>query len=157
MNPAAPRDVLLGQKQKHMGWPWTVWRIAQLFFCVGWGMLSLGVWPSSCCSVKSLQSCPTLWDPMDCSLPGSSVHGILQAEIVKWLAISSSRGPSWPRDRLDLYSCWKCEGCGAESCISLSWPIAIPPMLLADESLDFSWCWIAMCLWKAGLIPGHDS
>ena len=37
------------------------------------------------------QSCPTLWDPMDCSLLGSSVHEILQARILEWVAISSSR------------------------------------------------------------------
>ena len=37
------------------------------------------------------QSCPTLCDPMDCSLPGSSVHQILQARILEWVAISSSR------------------------------------------------------------------
>ena len=45
------------------------------------------------------QSCPTLCDPMDCSLPGSSVHGILQARILEWGAISFSRGSSQPRDR----------------------------------------------------------
>ena len=44
------------------------------------------------CSVD--QSHPTLWDPMDCSSPGSSVHGIFQARIVKWVATSSSRGSS---------------------------------------------------------------
>ena len=49
--------------------------------------------------VKSLQSCPTLCDPVDCSLPSSSVHGILQARILEWVAISFSRGSSWPRDR----------------------------------------------------------
>ena len=37
-------------------------------------------------------------DPIDCSLPGSSVHGILQARILEWIAISFSRGSSWPRD-----------------------------------------------------------
>ena len=37
------------------------------------------------------QSCPTLCDPMDCSLPGSSIHGIFQARILEWLTISSSR------------------------------------------------------------------
>ena len=37
--------------------------------------------------------------PVDCSRPGSSVHGILQARILEWVAISSSRGSSWPRDR----------------------------------------------------------
>ena len=38
------------------------------------------------------QSCPTLCDPMDCSLPGSSVHGIFQAIVLEWIAISASRG-----------------------------------------------------------------
>ena len=47
---------------------------------------------------KVAQSCPTLCDPMDCSLPGSSVHGIFQARILKWVSISFSRGSSRPRD-----------------------------------------------------------
>ena len=45
-----------------------------------------------------VQSCPTLCDPMDCSLPGSSAHGIFQARILEWVAISFSRGSSRPRD-----------------------------------------------------------
>ena len=45
------------------------------------------------------QSCPTLRDPMDCSLPGSSVHGIFQARVLEWIAISISKGSSQPRDR----------------------------------------------------------
>ena len=40
----------------------------------------------------------TLCDSMDCSLPGSSVRGIFQARIMEWVAISFSRGTSWPRD-----------------------------------------------------------
>ena len=44
------------------------------------------------------QLCLTLCDPMDCSPPGSSVHGILQARILEWVAMPSSRGSSWPRD-----------------------------------------------------------
>ena len=48
------------------------------------------------------QSCPTLWDPVDCSPPGSSVHGILQAGILEWVAISSSRGSSRPKDQDSL-------------------------------------------------------
>ena len=50
-----------------------------------------------CCLV--LKSCPTLHDPMDCSPPGSSVHGILQARILEWVAISFSRGSPWLRDQ----------------------------------------------------------
>ena len=45
------------------------------------------------------QSCPTLCDPVDCSLPGFSVYGILQARILEWVTISFSRGSSRPRDR----------------------------------------------------------
>ena len=57
-------------------------------------------------SVKVLvtQLCPTLCDPMDGSLPGSSVHGILQARILEWVVLLSSRGPSQPWD-LTQVSC----------------------------------------------------
>ena len=44
--------------------------------------------------VLSLQSCPTLCNPMDCSPPGSSARGILQARILEWVAVPSSRGYS---------------------------------------------------------------
>ena len=47
---------------------------------------------------KSLQSCPTLFDPTDCSWPGFSDHGILQARTLEWIAMPSCRGSSWPRD-----------------------------------------------------------
>ena len=45
-----------------------------------------------CMHAQSLQSCPTLCDPMDCCRPASSVHGILQAGILEWVAVPSSRG-----------------------------------------------------------------
>ena len=51
------------------------------------------------CMLNHLELCLTLWDPMVCSPPGSSVHGILQARILEWVAIPSSRGSSWPRDQ----------------------------------------------------------
>ena len=57
------------------------------------------------------QSCPTLCDPLDCSPPASSVHGILQARILEWAAISSSWGSSWPGDWA-LVSCTSCIGRG---------------------------------------------
>ena len=74
-------------------------------------------WSPSICSVLSVlsewskygwkwklvtQSCPTLCDPMDCSPPGSSVHGILQARILEWAAISFSSGSSQPRDQTQV-------------------------------------------------------
>ena len=49
-----------------------------------------------------LQSCPTLCDLMDCSLPGSTVHGIPQARILEWIAMASSRGYSPPRDQTHI-------------------------------------------------------
>ena len=55
------------------------------------------------------QSCLTLCSPMDCSPPGPSVHGVLQARILEWVAISFSRGSSEPRDRTGV-SCNSCLG-----------------------------------------------
>ena len=49
-----------------------------------------------------VQSYLTLWDHMDCSPPSASVHGILQAGILEWVAISFSRESSWPRDQTQV-------------------------------------------------------
>ena len=59
------------------------------------------------CSVP--QWCPILWNPMNCSPPGSTVHGIFQGRILEWVAIFYSRGSSWPRDR-NCVSCISCIG-----------------------------------------------
>ena len=61
-----------------------------------------------CMRAQSLQSCPTLCNPMDHSPPGSSVHEILKARILEWTAMPSSRGSSQPRDRICicLYCRW---------------------------------------------------
>ena len=56
----------------------------------------------SCVWVLVTQLCPTLCDPVDCSPPGSSVHGIFQPRILAWFAIFFSRGTSWPRDRTHI-------------------------------------------------------
>ena len=53
--------------------------------------------PTACMRAKLFQSCPTLCDSMDCSPPGSSVHGILQARALEWVASPSSKGSSKPR------------------------------------------------------------
>ena len=55
------------------------------------------------------QSCPALWDPMDCSLPVSLVHGISQASLLEQDATSFSRGSSWPREWMCI-SCICCTG-----------------------------------------------
>ena len=64
-----------------------------------------------CMKVKSesevTQSCPTLSDPMDCSPPGSSVHGIFQARVLEWGAIAfSGRKEQWPHKRLSQTALW---------------------------------------------------
>ena len=65
-----------------------------IFLCVfGWGCVCVCV----CGSVA--QSCPALWNPMDCSPPGSSFHGIFQARILELIAIFYFKGSSQPRDR----------------------------------------------------------
>ena len=60
-----------------------------------------------CVGVLVTQLCPTLYNSMNYSPPGFPVHGILQARILEWVAISSSRGSSWPRDR----TCVSCVSC----------------------------------------------
>ena len=75
-----------------------------------------GIWQDSCLLSTSVcvcvcvlvaQSCQTLCNSMDCSSPGSSVHGTFQARMLEQVAISSSRGPSQPRDGT-LVSCISC-------------------------------------------------
>ena len=69
---------------------------------------SLSILYFLCCLLCSLtQSRPTLWNPRDCSLPGSSVHGISQARILEWATVSYSRGSSQPRDQTHV-SCISC-------------------------------------------------
>ena len=54
--------------------------------------------------IEVAQSCPTLCDPMDCTLPGFSIHGIPLARILEWAAMLSSRGPSQSRDQISVSS-----------------------------------------------------
>ena len=66
-------------------------------------------WTRLFVSAKSLQLYPTLCNPMDSSPAGSSVHGILQARILEWVAMASSRGTSQPRD----HTCITWDSCTA--------------------------------------------
>ena len=66
--------------------------------------------------VKFLQLCPTLCNPRGCSLPGFSVHEILQARILDWVAMPSSRGSSWLRDQTHIF----CTSCIADRFFLLS-------------------------------------
>ena len=77
--------------------------------------------------VKSFQSCPTLFDPMNWSPPGSSVHELLQARILVWVAISSSGGFSWPRDHFLCLLQWRAS----------SLPIAPPTKVCIVKAMVF--------------------
>ena len=60
-------------------------------------------WKLQLCESEVPQSCPILCNPMDCSLPSSSVHGIFQARVLEWVSISFSRGSSQPRDLTQVF------------------------------------------------------
>ena len=62
-----------------------------------WGQQAICV-----CECVCAQPRPTLSNPMDCSPPGSSEHGIFQTRILEWVDIASSRGSSWPRDQTHI-------------------------------------------------------
>ena len=67
-------------------------QVSGIDLAMGAGDSSLSVrGAAAAATAKSLQSCPTLSDPMDCSLPGSAVHGIFQARVLEWGAIAFSR------------------------------------------------------------------
>ena len=78
-----------------------------------------------CVHAKSLQSCPTRCDPVKSSPPDSSVHGVSQARILEWVAISYSRGSSRPRDRTRV-SYVSCIG-RQVLCHQLRWYSTKPP------------------------------
>ena len=70
----------------------------------------------SMCACMHAQSCPTLCGPMNYSLPSFSVHGIFQARIQEWVAISFSKGSSWARGRTYLLNLlhWQADSLPAE-------------------------------------------
>ena len=67
------------------------YQLKKKMFALEWLVLKLQG-HSAAAAAKSLQSCPIPSDPMDCSLPGSSVHGIYQARVLEWIAIAFSAG-----------------------------------------------------------------
>ena len=83
-------------------WTWVSCFVGRFF--INWAttgsIRELNRWKNevTVCCAKLLQSCRTVCNPMTYSPPGSSVHGILQAIVLEWIAISFSSGSSWPRD-----------------------------------------------------------
>ena len=93
------------------------------------------------------QSCPTLCNSMDCSLPGFSIHGIFQARVLEWVAISFSRWSSWPRDRT-----WVSDTAGG--CFTL-WATSWCKSNCNFALLKFAiWCW-NIFLNKCGYVICH--
>ena len=93
----------------------------------------------ACMHAKSLQSCLTLCHPMDCSLPDPSVHGILQARILEWVAMPSSTGSSWPRD---------------QTCIS--YVSCIGSQVLSHQCHPFFLAHRLSCSVACGIFPNRD-
>ena len=91
---------------------------------------------------------PTLCDPMDCSPPDSSVHGISQARNLEWVAISSFKGSSQPRDRI----CISCISCIGRQSLPLSHPLLLP-----DVTIIQNFCFSFSCFLKNTYIclPKH--
>ena len=101
------------------------------------------------------QSCPTLCDPMDCSLPGSSVHGIFQARVPEWVAISFSRGSSQPRDWTQVshivgrhFTVWALTRHNTFSDLIVKWKLRVTEDTIIDLlhledciSFIYSQCW----------------
>ena len=74
-----------------------VYMCACICLCIYITYMYICIWRS-----EVTQSCLTLCDPIDCSLLCSSVHGIFQGRVLEWVAISFSRGSSWPRDWIQV-------------------------------------------------------
>ena len=82
-----------------------------------------------------VQSCPILCDPMECSLPGSSIHGIFQARVLEWVVISFSRGSSRPSD-------WTWVSCIVGRCFTI-WAtreVSLSPGVCSNSCPLSLWC-----------------
>ena len=76
--------------------PNLAWTSGSSWFTYCWSLAWRNLSTSMLLVSEVTQSCPTLCGPMDCSLPGSSLHGILHTRILEWVAVSFSRTPSYP-------------------------------------------------------------
>ena len=100
---------------------------------------------------EAAQLCPTRCDPMNCSLPGSSIHGIFQARILEWAAISFSRGSSQPRDWTWVsriagrcFTIWANQRSLTSICGWLQWDkkgitAIIPKILLVNQNFTYTY------------------
>ena len=102
----------------------------------------------ACMRAKSLQSCPTLSTPVDCSLPGSSVHRIIQVRIPECVAIPFSRGSSWPRDWTQVSH--------IAGRFFTNWAIREYEYLLQGYKPKSHWSWPILTQITKFLVPNHQ-
>ena len=106
-----------------------------------------------------LTDCLTLWDALDCSPPGSSVHGIFHARILEWVAISSSKGSSRPRDLNPRLLHWQADSPPLSHVVRFSPSLSLNPdeihqLVLSKESVHqglsegaSATCWLGV-VWQ---------
>ena len=95
----AVQGTLKSLLQHHSSKASILWRSAFLMVQLSHLCMTTGKTMQGKKESEAAQSCLTLCDPMDYSLPGFSIHGIFQARVLEWVAISFFRGSSWPRDQ----------------------------------------------------------
>ena len=101
--------------------------------------------PKNCCCCLVTKSCLTLCDPRNCSPSNSSVHGIFQARILEWVAISSSRKSFWPRDQTQ-FSCVSC----IDRWVPYHWAMRETHLKIQFSSVQFS------CLVVSDSLQPHE-
>ena len=110
-------------------WSWNFHKVIDS----NWSLHVLAHSPQ-CVHTKLLQSCPILCDPMDCSPPGFSVHGILQARILEWVAMPFSRG------------IFLTQGFNLRLLDLLHWQAGSLPLVPPGDPIALSRYWINRCL-----------
>ena len=129
--PTSKRVLKFLQNQKQRWEPWD----GQLHHLIQWRehcrrRLRISVKIAIIIKSEVTQSCPTLCDPIDCSLPGSSVHEIFQAIVLEWIAISFSRRSSQPRAQTRV-------SCIVDRCFTVWATREVLPLLYWSQSLLF--------------------
>ena len=94
-------NMLQGQPGKKVSF--SNWSVADWHSCVSFRHTAKRFRYTDAVPCLVAQSCSALWNPMDCSPPGSYVHGILQARMLEWVAMPFSRGSFQPRDQNQIY------------------------------------------------------
>ena len=116
---------------------------AVLSSCIREWVISVSSHSNLSLSAKLLHLGPTLCDPVNCSLPGSFVCGILQARTLEWVAVPSSRGSSWPRGQTSIFL------------LLLHWQVgSLPPAPPYCYHLVTQLC---LTLWPHGLHAAHQA